>query len=170
MKGLVIAGLLFLNIIVQTMIFPNLSVLGIAPDTLLCLVASLGFTNGYFTAAATGMFGGLAFDILFGWPIGANALLYLFAGVLAGLARERLRVENMLYACGFTMGISLVKELLGLLVAVIAGVGFPLGGALLLAVLPTALFTGIVMLPIHVPLKRLAQWSVMRRRFQEMMD
>ena len=170
MKGLVIAGLLLLNIVVQTMVFPSIPILGLEPDTLLCLVASLGFTNGYFTAAATGMFGGLAFDILFGWPIGANALLYLLAGVLAGLAREHLRVENTLYACGFTMGISLIKEMLGLLVAGIAGAGFSLGGALLFGALPTALLTGIVMLPIHVPLKRLAQWSIMRRRYQEMLD
>ncbi|MFZ5974352.1 MAG: rod shape-determining protein MreD [Bacillota bacterium] len=170
MKGLILAGLLLLNIVIQAMIFQSIPILGTQPDTLLCLVASLGFTNGYFTAAATGMFGGLMFDILFGWPVGANALLYLLTGVLAGMARERLRVENLLYACGFTVGISLIKELLGFLVALIAGVSFPLLRALLLGALPTALLTGIIMLPIHVPLKRLAQCSIMRRRYQEMLD
>lgn len=170
MKGLILAGLVLLNIVVQTMIFKSVQILGIQPDTLLCIVASLGFTNGYFTAAATGMFGGLAFDILFGWPIGANALLYLGAGVLAGIARERLHVENTLFACGFTACISLAKETLGFLIALIAGVRFSLGGTLLFSTLPVALFTGIVMLPIHVPMKRLAQTSVMRRRYQEMLD
>ena len=170
MKGLIIAGLLILNIIVQTMIFPYIPILGVEPDTLLCIVVSLGFTNGYFTAALTGLFGGLAFDILFGWPLGANALLYLLAGGLAGMAHERLRVENHLYACAFTAAISLVKEMLGFLTALIAGAHFSLGWALLSGALPTALLTGAAMLLIHVPLRRLAQCSVMKRRYQKILE
>ena len=170
MKGLIIAGLLILNIIVQTMIFPYIPILGAEPDTLLCIVVSLGFTNGYFTAAFTGLFGGLAFDILFGWPLGANALLYLCAGVLAGIARERLRVENHLYASAFTAAISFVKEVLGFLTALIAGAHFSIGWAFLSGVLPTALLTGAAMLLIHAPLRRMAQWSVMKRKYQEIID
>jgi rod shape-determining protein MreD len=170
MKGLIIAGLLLINVVVQTMVFPYIPVPGVEPDTLMCIVVSLGFTNGYFTAAFTGLFGGLAFDMLFGWPLGANALLYLLAGVLAGMAGERLRVENYLFACGFAAVISLIKEVLGLMTALIAGVHFPLVRALLLGALPTALYTGAVMLLVHWPLRRLSRCSVMRRRYQQMLD
>lgn len=170
MKGLILAGLLLLNLVLQAIILPAFPVLGVSPDTLLCLVAALGFTNGYFTAAATGLFGGLIFDILFGWPVGANALLYLFAGVLAGIARERLRTENLLLACSLTAVISVFKELLGFLFALMVNVRFSFAAALVLGALPTALFTGIVMLPVLIGIRRLSQFSVMRRRFQEMSE
>jgi rod shape-determining protein MreD len=170
MKGLILAGLLLLNLVVQAIILPAFPVLGVSPDTLLCLVAALGLTNGYFTAAATGLFGGLMFDILFGWPVGANALLYLFVGVLAGIARERLRTENLLLACSLTAVISVLKELLGFLFALMVNVRFPFVATLVLGALPTALFTGIVMLPVLIGIRRLSQFSVMRRRFQEMSE
>mgnify|MGYP000858739181 CR=1 FL=1 len=170
MKGLAIGGLLLLNLIIQTMILTAFPIFGAQPDTLLCLVAALGLANGYFTAAFTGLFGGLLFDILFGWPIGGNALLYLLAGILAGIGRERLRTETILFSCALTTVISVCKEGLGLLVARIAGSSFSFTSILIGGVLPTALLTGIAMLPILIGIRRLSQFSFMRRRYQDMLD
>ncbi len=170
MKGLIIAGLILANFILQTIILPSFQIFGVSPDTLLCLVVGLGFTNGYFTAAFSGLFGGLMLDILYGWPLGANALIYLLAGVLAGVIREKMRVENFVYAAGFTVGICFIKQIAGIIVGYIAGVKMSFFTALLLGALPISLLTGLFMFPIYLFIRKVSKTTIMRRRYQETFD
>ena len=81
---LVIAGLLLLNTLLQTVIWPEFSFWQSYPDFLLVTVVAFALLEGGVSASIIGMCGGLLLDSFSG-PLGLMALVYLLIGQLAGL-------------------------------------------------------------------------------------
>jgi rod shape-determining protein MreD len=94
MKYWTVAAILFFNNILQSTLFPFLQIAGIQPDTLIVLITCFGLLGGTGYGVFTGIAGGLLQDILYGGPIGMNALIYMVIGYLTGLLYERIFVDR----------------------------------------------------------------------------
>ncbi|MFY9177829.1 MAG: rod shape-determining protein MreD [Caldicoprobacterales bacterium] len=95
MREMVILGILLLNLIVQSSIFPFIEIFHVKPDSLLTLVVSFALVAGNPTGALVGFCGGLLQDLFFGNNLGLYALQYMIVGYLAGLLHGRLYVDKV---------------------------------------------------------------------------
>lgn len=170
MKGVILALVLLVTNLLQSVVLVQLPILGLVPDLLLCLVLSLAFRDGYLSAAMVGMAGGLITDILYGWPVGAMGLIYLLMGVIAGTVCSRLDTGNALVAVVLTGALSLVKEFLVMIAAKLVGVSFSVFGVFLHGMLVTALLTAVFMVPIFLLMSKLCAMRLMRRRSENEFD
>ena len=80
----VIAVLIWAAFLIQTAVFPMISVFSAVPDLLLILTVSIGFMRGSGEGIMTGFLAGILIDLFYGDLFGFYALLYLLAGYFAG--------------------------------------------------------------------------------------
>ena len=80
---------LFVIAVLQPTLISSISVFGIAPNLFLVFVLVAAMIKGKKTGAVCGFVYGLVFDFIIGRMIGVNALLYMYAGLFAGLLCER---------------------------------------------------------------------------------
>ncbi|MBQ4347595.1 MAG: rod shape-determining protein MreD, partial [Firmicutes bacterium] len=85
------AAVLILNLVLGASLLPEIAIGGILPDITLLLVFSAGFLRGSYEGAFVGMAAGFLYDIFFGTMLGANGLILMLLGALAGRAAEGLR-------------------------------------------------------------------------------
>jgi len=76
--------LVLINFVVQSSIFPHLSILGVTPDTALIFIVSYGILRGDIEGAIFGLLTGLFHDMMGGEFIGIFALLGFLVGYLCG--------------------------------------------------------------------------------------
>ncbi|MDP2892370.1 MAG: rod shape-determining protein MreD [Bacillota bacterium] len=166
-KALVTALILFLNTMLQTVIFPKIDILGIAPDTLLILCVSIGVLGGGLMGMWTGLAGGLLIDMLFGTALGYNALVYMLVGYAAGLLRERFNTDNNWLPPLIAAVAYLAKAVVDMLaIYFVMRLGFGFWIYLGRYILPTMLITGASAFPLHILLRQLFKQKFMRRRKQ----
>ncbi len=80
---------LFLIAVLQPTLISSIGIFGIAPNLFLVFIVAAAMIKGKKTGAVCGFVYGLVFDLLVGRMIGVNALLYMYAGLFAGLLCER---------------------------------------------------------------------------------
>lgn len=167
LKVLTIAAMLIMNMMMQTLLFPRLDTagVGIAPDTLLILCVCFGALGGGLTGTWVGLFGGLMLDVLFATTIGYNALVYTLLGFLAGTMKERFNTYAIwagpLMAFVGYLGMQMLNMIC---IYFIMRLGFDFWYNLGRYILPSALMTGIVALPIHLLLRLLFKTRLMQKR------
>ena len=77
-------ALILLNYVFQTSVFPQISILGVTPDTALIFVVGYGVLRGDIEGAIFGFAAGLLQDIFSGGPLGMFALIFFLIGYLSG--------------------------------------------------------------------------------------
>lgn len=108
-----LAALVVLGVVLQLSFFSRVTLLGVSPDLLPALVASLGLLGGTMSGAVIGFSAGLLLDCLLILPLGGGSLVLLGTGYLAGLFRERFVIHS-----------SLVPPLLCMLLTLFAQLGY----------------------------------------------
>ncbi len=120
----VVTGLALMTAaLLQTALFPQLTIAGFRPDLLLLLTAAYGLRAGPVTGTAVGFVAGLLNDLLLVQPaVGLSAVVLVLVGYAVGLARPYLAVGSVTvpvavaFATGFvaTAGYGLLSRLLGI--------------------------------------------------------
>jgi len=108
------------------------------------LVVFYGFLLGPREGAFLGFAGGIIEDLFAGSYIGLNALSKMIGGYFAGVCGERLYKENVLVASGATFVSALAGMLANYLLLFYIKVYIPPFYALFRVVLPTALYTAVL--------------------------
>ena len=80
---------LFAIAILQPTLISAISIFGVAPDLFLVFVVAAAMLRGKRAGAICGVSSGLVFDLLIGRMIGVNAILFMYAGLFAGLVCEK---------------------------------------------------------------------------------
>jgi rod shape-determining protein MreD len=80
----IIAGIVFVAVLLQATIFASLDVLGGTPDVLLLSLLGIALLRGAITGAVAGFSGGLLLDIVTLDTLGLTALILALAGYWAG--------------------------------------------------------------------------------------
>ena len=162
MKYWVVAAILFFNIILQSTLLPFLQIVGIQPDTLIVLVTCFGLLGGTGFGMFTGMAGGLLQDILYGTPVGLNALYYMIIGYLTGLLHERIFVDRFIAPTFIVFCASLLRGLMMLSFLYFTRTPVPMDYGFTLVILPEALYTAVFM-----PITFYLMFLLFRQRFMK---
>ncbi len=125
MREVVIFGILLLNLIVQSSIFPFIEVFHVKPDSLLSLVISFALIAGNPTGALVGFCGGLLQDIFFGNNLGLYTLQYMLVGYLVGLLHGKLYVDRIFMPILAVIPANIVKQIIMLAYNFFARSGMP---------------------------------------------
>lgn len=70
--------------LLQSSVFPAISLLDITPNVLLMITVCFGFMRGKRFGMLVGFFSGLLIDFFFGPLLGVNALIYMYIGYFNG--------------------------------------------------------------------------------------
>lgn len=92
---LILVLVVLVNLILQTTIFPYISVFGVEPNIALLVVISMAIFKGRFYGAFLGLAIGLVQDILFSPVLGVNSFILFFAGYLIGLIENKIIKDNL---------------------------------------------------------------------------
>ena len=168
MRYLFLAVTIVIDLIFTGTVFPNINIMGIAPDIIICTMASLAALEKSMTSAAVGFVCGLALDIMFTGAIGFYTLPYFLVGMGLYFVSSRFRyIDPVLLPEAFAVGAYFVKEMIMALLAYMLGLNLSLGHRFLRFILPEMLATGILMLLIHLIFKRLYRSGSIRPKGME---
>jgi rod shape-determining protein MreD len=168
MRYLFLALTVIVNLIFTGVVFPRLSILGISPDIIICTMASITALEKSRMGAAIGFICGLLLDIMFTSVIGFYTLPYFVVGMGLYFVSDRIRyIDPVLVPDIFALGAFLIKELLAALLAYMLGRDVSLGYRFMRFVLPEMLATGLLMLLIHLIIKRLYRSNSIRPKGME---
>jgi rod shape-determining protein MreD len=121
-RAAVIGLLVFTAALLQTSVFPHLTLAGFRPDLLLLVTAAFGFRDGPLTGTLTGFAAGLLNDLLLVEPVvGLSAVVYLMVGYAVGVVRPYLAIGSVTAPVAVTFaatavataGYGLLSRLLG---------------------------------------------------------
>lgn len=168
MRYLFLVVTVIVNLIFTGVVFPRLSILGVAPDIIICTMASIAALEKSRVGAAIGFICGLALDIMYAGVIGFYTLPYFVVGMSLYFAVSRISyIDPVLIPELLAAGAFFAKELLAALLAYMLGRDVSLGYRLMRFVLPETLATALLMLLIHLIIKRLYRSNSIRPKGME---
>ncbi len=108
-RTLLVTGLLLVAVVLETSVFPSLTLLGFRPDLLLLLTVALALRDGVLTGARVGAVAGLLGDLLLSTaPAGVGMLVLAVTGALAGFSRPYLAPTSVTAPIALTAGASVL--------------------------------------------------------------
>lgn len=163
MRYIVFIAIATVNLIFTGAVFPNINIAGLAPDIIICSMASIAILEKRMTGAVIGLVCGMILDLLFSGAIGFFTIPYLLAGaMLYAVVRQIAYIDRFFLPMAIAAGAYFVKEILSALLTYMLGYEFSLIRMILRYVLPEMLMTGIFMLPTHLLLTRIYRSSSVR--------
>ncbi len=163
MRAFVMCLAVALSFLIDTIIFTRLNFFGIRPDTLLILVVIFAILGGASRGVIAGVAGGLAVDIMFGVYIGLTSLMYLIIGVLAGIFYKRYYANNILLPAFVVAAGVIIKESLTGLFLMLVGSEFNFALMLVRYIVPSALMTAGISIPLFLLFRYLFARQTKRR-------
>jgi rod shape-determining protein MreD len=151
-------ALLFVGILLQTTLVPDIRIRGVCPDLMLLAAVCAGLVSGAEYGAAVGFAAGLLTDLFLPTtPLGLSALAYCVTGFAVGTLRGTMLREGRLMA----PLVSFVASAGGVILFVVAGVmvgqsQLTLGGPAKVA--ETAALVGAINCVLAIPGSRMAAW------------
>ncbi len=96
LRALVIGLLLLTAAVLETALFPALTLLGYRPDLLLLVVLAIAMQDGPMSGARVGIISGLLADLLVVQsPVGLSVLIHTGIGYLVGVSRPYLAPDSL---------------------------------------------------------------------------
>ncbi|MGE5676086.1 MAG: rod shape-determining protein MreD [Mycobacterium leprae] len=140
MRYWVLAGMVVIAFLLQSVVSAYLALWGVTPDFLLVLTVTYGLLFGWRVGLGAGALGGLLTDLTSGRLIGLHVLALSLVGLLAGLVEERVFKDNRLLppVAGFIGAI--VGQTVVLLCLVMFGWQVPFAGTFRYSILPAAVY------------------------------
>ena len=163
MYRLYVAISLIFAMFMDSVIFARFSILGVVPDCVLAVVVCVGILLGATDAAFAGCIAGIIIDVLFGKAVGVNALAYMLSGMVGGIFYKKYFADNIFIPIATVAVCAFLKENFIAVVTGFMGGSFNYFEMLATYIVPSALFTSVLCLPVHIYLKpRLLQSSKKR--------
>lgn len=153
--GMIIALAALACMFLDSVLFGSLNLWDIKPDMVIALAVALGITVGGRRAGVVCGSIGLLWDILFYKMLGVNAAIYLLSGVICGKFFRKYYADNALIPALIGLGLSFFKDNVFAIIVALGGGRMNYGLMLVSYILPCALFTGIMCIPLFYILKPL---------------
>jgi len=158
MHRLYVAISLMAAMFLDAVVFARVNIAGIVPDCMLVIIVSLGTLMGAVEAGAIGCIMGLIIDILFGRAVGINAIAYMVAGIAGGFFYKKYYADNHIIPVVITALCAFGKENIMAFITKLIGGSFAYFPMLGTYIIPSALMSAALCLPVHIYLKpRLAE-------------
>lgn len=143
MRHWVLAGILLLAFLVQSVFGGYLTIRGIAPNVVLVVVVVYGLLFGWQMGLAAGVLGGLLLDLNTSQLIGSHVLALAAVGLLVGLVEEGVFKDNLILPLAGGIAGSLLGQTILVGCMWLFRRSYPLGD-LRAALFPTALYDVIL--------------------------
>lgn len=164
MHRLYVGLTLIFAMFMDSVIFARFNILGVVPDCVLVAVVCMGILLGATDAAAAGCIAGLVIDVLFGKAVGINALAYMLSGMIGGVFYKKYFADNIFIPMATVAVCAFLKENFMAVITGLIGGSFNYFEMLATYIVPSALMTAVLCLPVHLFLKPRLLRS-MRKRY-----
>ena len=171
MRPAIMGLIILINYVFQTSVWPQISILGVTPDTALIFIVGYGILRGDVEGAIFGFSAGLLQDIFSGGPIGMFALLGFLIGYVSGKPFRDFFKDNYILPFFIVLGAILAQQF------IIYFSSFLFRGYLNLPqfawtiILPTTIYTASLSIPLYSLLHfingRIERWESDRRNLFE---
>lgn len=141
MRFVILFVLICCGLLLQTSTLNYFSIGGVKPDLVLLLVVFNAFVRGNPEGARVGFFSGLLVDIIAGEYFGLNALCYMAAGHFSGMLHDKVYKNSFLIVMFIMWVTSMLVQILYYIILCYAGTVMPLGVVLTRVMIPTAVYT-----------------------------
>ncbi|MEE9415661.1 MAG: rod shape-determining protein MreD [Acidimicrobiales bacterium] len=131
-------------LVLQTTLFTELRIAGIAPELILALAAISGFVAGPNRGAIAGFWMGLAYDVVLETPLGLAGLAFCLVVYGAGIAGERAFRPTWWFAAGACAVSSALGVIVLAVVGALVGGGGVATGGLISVLLGVALLNALL--------------------------
>ena len=166
MRIAITAGIVLLNFILQTTLFPYFQIQGVFPNTALIIVTSYSLLRGSKEGALTGAGAGFLMDVFFHTYIGFYTVLYLLLGLLFGRSQRSFYRENYILPIIFCA----VATILYQTVLYLSSVVFHGEGNLLYflfrVLLPELVYMTVVTIPLYRLLFGINEWLELKEKYK----
>lgn len=160
MKYAVYSGLLFLAIVLQTTLMPELLILGVQADLLCVVLLCIAIRQGPFLGGLMGGICGLVLDLLFMRP-GFYAVIYFALGFAGGFFPRRIRFDRWIMPALLCFALYSGKEFLQLIYLYFLRVDINFSVAVVKMLLGAAVTTALF-IPVGWMLQGLHRFSFMQ--------
>lgn len=96
----------------QIVVSPRVEFAGVYPDVVVAAVVLIGLKNGWKKGLWFGFAFGLTMDLIDPQNYGWTTLIISFSGYFAGIVREKIFLDNMLYQSAAVFSFELIYQLL----------------------------------------------------------
>lgn len=148
----IIAVMLILAYLIQYSVISNLSFLGTAPNLMLIITATYGYSRGKNAGMIIGFFSGLIVDVFFCEVIGYNALMLVTVGFLSALWRRKYYSDTLVIPLVIITLSDLGYNLVYYFVWFILRSQFYFGYSFVHIILPNLLLTFVFGLALYKPI------------------
>lgn len=153
-KHILYVSLVLVCFVLQSVPAFGVRFLGCAPSLLLLLSVGITFFESPTFAAWFGLVAGLLSQLTTSKLVGADAILFMFAGYILGYLLETFFQRKFIVYLFSALGITLLQQLSDYLSHLLLFERLPFGSALVHQMLPTFFFTGLFAFPIYYILWR----------------
>ncbi len=145
--------LFILGVYLDSVVFCRFNLYGIRPDVLMVLIVSYAMLMGRLPACILGCALGLFMDAMFGKMIGLTAICYLLAAYVASFFYQKFYADNLVIPVVISGLGQLFEEHLMAGAMLLRGGSFAYLKTLTTYILPCAVLTGLLCIPLHLLLK-----------------
>lgn len=159
------ALIILCNVILETIAFAHGNFLfGIRPDLTIAAIVALSLVSGPLKGGVYGMITGLILDMLYGTSIGITALIYFLVGLLCGVFNRKFYAENQVFPVILAFFAYLFKEACMMLKMLLTKTDFDFIALMWRYIIPGAILTSVITLPVYIIYKRVKQSQLRRMR------
>ena len=148
MRFLTVSLLIIMNLILEATVFQYTRIMGVKLDAAIILIVAYAIMRGSAYGAFMGLASGLLMDVMYGRPIGANALAYMVTGYLIGQSHENVFKDSFVPAVVFNFIGVIIFQHIYLMVMYFSNnltlTNFSYVYNLLRMILPQALYNSVV--------------------------
>lgn len=163
MRYLAIGLMALINTFFAAGVFGAVSLFGLAPDLLICFIASIAIMEKSLMGMWLGVINGLILDILFSNALGFYAIPYALTGSILFFISKRFRyMDNFFAPAGMAFAAFIIKDVLQILLSYLMGININAGFVIVRFTLLSALETAAVMIPLHILVRWLYKVRVLK--------
>ena len=164
-RSIIISLIILFNLILQSTLFRQIEIYGVAPNTALILVISFAIYSGRNKGAIIGFFVGILQDIIFGRTVGLNALVFMIIGYLVGLMDQKIFKDNLLIPFILTASITIVYETINLLLIFLLGYRVELLNIIKKMLITEVIYNSVTSLIIHRYISKLFKSGLIKKGY-----
>lgn len=161
MNKVKIAIVVILNLLLQTVLFNRIKILGVNPNLTIPIVVALALGFGAYTGGFSGLFIGLLEDILFARVLGVKALVYFVIGFLIGNSEMGINKDDVRTGVVLTGISTICSFVLTILIGSLLGDSFSIGSRII-PLLVEILLNCIMYIPIFILFQKIFEFPRFR--------
>ncbi len=161
MNKVKIAIVVILNLLLQTVLFNRIKILGVNPNLTIPIVVALALGFGAYTGGFSGLFIGLLEDILFARVLGVKALVYFVIGFLIGNSEMGINKDDVRTGVVLTGISTICSFVLTILIGSLLGDSFSIGSRII-PLLVEVLLNCIMYIPIFILFQKIFEFPRFR--------